>query len=256
MRSWLIWIFLGLSIVWVIAHQFLLQIPAKGEWQYNIGILFQGLSLSYIAAFIFYLVHNFAPFFRFQKKIEPLINREMNDLWEVCNDLSHMMRTYSGVSAYKTAPYNFQESVPEQIRELPVEPVLPANRGKTVTKGNAYPIPSDPDFDKKNKPITIGVNDFDKWSEAIEYVSVNTSKSLELIIGFKDFVDVETIMKLSLLQKSLNDFQTVAHLYEKQKQKTFQNGYLEKQMVEFYNSLEALAKYKEKHKKSKNKENN
>ena len=252
MNSSLVWIFLGLSIFGVIVHQVLLQYPAQAEWQYNLGMLFQALSLSYIAAFIFYVVHTFSPYFKFKKKIEPVIERELSDLWTVCNALSYMMAHYSGVSAYQTFPHNFEKSVPEQISKLPVNPVLPITRDNLEPGVKSYSLPRNDIFEQENKPITIIDKGFNKWSEAIEYVTLNTNKSLELIIGLKDFVDIETMMKLSLLQKSLNDFHTAANVLEKSNDGTFENNYLARQMIEFYNSLEHLLKYNHKFNENKN----
>ncbi|XKK34415.1 hypothetical protein HFP66_01460 [Bacillus sp. A17A.1] len=70
MQKFIIWTCFVISLLWAISHQFLLLIPAPSEVFYNLGMLFQAISLSYIAAFLFYLVHNYLPEKEFKKKVE------------------------------------------------------------------------------------------------------------------------------------------------------------------------------------------
>lgn len=182
-----------ICVLYVIVHQFLLQIPANGDWQYNLGMLFQALSLSYIAAFLFYLVHNQYPYLRAKKKYEPVINRELNDLWEICNSLTYAMRHHSKVTAYDSWPYNFEDSVPKQLQNLPVSLKNKENDEKLksidTNVQKSYTLPEDKNFDEKNKPLVIMEFGFDKWSEAIEYVSSNINNTLNKILKLKDLVD-------------------------------------------------------------------
>lgn len=246
MQILIIWIALIIAVIYVIIHQFLLQIPASGDWQYNLGMLFQALSLSYIAAFLFYLVHNHYPYLRAKKKYQPVITRELSDLWEICNSFTYMMSYHSNVSAYDSSPYNFKNSVPKQLQNLPV------NLRKEETEDNIesyrngqknYTLPPDKEFDEKNKPLRIRELGFDKWGEAIEYVSSNISNTLNKILKLKDVVEEETILKIFDMEKSINDFRIVAKIYEEANNKTFNNGYLEKQFIKFYEGTEELRKY-------------
>ncbi|MEC0694179.1 hypothetical protein [Bacillus atrophaeus] len=241
-----------IGVLYVVIHQFLLLIPANEDWQYNLGMLFQALSLSYIAAFLFYLVHNHYPYLRAKKKYEPVINRELNDLWEICNSLTYAIGHHSKVTAYDSFPYNFNDSVPKQFRNLPVslkkEETKDITENKDTSVHRSYTLPLDNEFDEKNKPLVIIEMRFDKWSEAIEYVSSNISNTLNKILKLKDVVEEETILKLFDLEKSINDFRIVAKIYEESDYKTFQNGYLEQQFIKFYEGTEELRKYNKKFK--------
>ncbi|MFL0361665.1 hypothetical protein ACH0BF_01435 [Pseudobacillus sp. 179-B 2D1 NHS] len=249
MRIILIWIALLVGVLYVVVHQFLLQIPANGDWQYNLGMLFQALSLSYIAAFLFYLVHNHYPYLRAKKKYQPVISRELNDLWEICNDLTYMMRRHSNVSAYDSSPYDFKNSVPKQLQHLPVNFKNEETEKNVNSNGQIlYPLPPDKEFDEKKKPIAIRELGFDRWSEAIEYVSSNISNTLDKVIKLKDVVEEETILKIFDLEKSINDFRIVAKIYEESNYKTFKNEYLERQFIKFYEGTEELRKYNKKYK--------
>ncbi|MGP1906805.1 hypothetical protein ACTSEZ_01450 [Metabacillus sp. JX24] len=251
MRILLIWIALGIAVLYVVVHQFLLQIPANGDWQYNLGMLFQALSLSYIAAFVFYLVHNHYPYLKAKKKYEPVINRELNDLWEICNSLTYMMSYHSKVSAYDSWPYDFKNSVPNQLQNLPVKlknEETEANiKSKNSNGQKLYTLPPDKDFDEKSKPLTIRELGFDKWSEAIEYVGSNISTTLNKVLKLKEVLEEETILRIFDLEKSINDFRIVAKIYEDANYKTFKNGYLEKQFIKFYEGTEELRKYNKKY---------
>lgn len=227
----LIWITLIICVVYVIIHQFLLQIPASEEWIYNLGILFQGLSLSYIAAFLFFIVHNYYPDFITKKKYQPVIDRELSDLWEICNSLTYMMSYHSGVQVYNGAD-SFKESVAEQLQNLPVH----------LNK----------DLKEENKPIRIREMGFDEWSEAIEYVHSYISINLSKVLQMKDVVKEETILKVFDLEKSINDFRIVAKFYEESSKKTFKNGYLEQKFIKFYEGTEELKGYNNRYKHPEN----
>ncbi|MDQ7723537.1 hypothetical protein FPQ02_02295 [Bacillus halotolerans] len=245
MRILLIWAALIIAVLYVVVHQFLLQIPANGNWQYNLGMLFQALSLSYIAAFLFYLVHNLYPYLRAKKKYEPVIIKELNDLWEICDSLTYMMSHYSKVTVYISWPYDYKNSVPEQLQNLPVK----VNNKETEINSDQeeHILPSDKEFDEKSKPLTIRELKFDKWSEAIEYVSSNINNTLNKVLKLKDVVEEETILKIFDLEKSINEFRIVAKIYEDANKKTFRNGYLEKKFIKFYEGLEELRKYNKKY---------
>lgn len=237
-----------ICVLYVIIHQYLLQIPANENWQYNLGMLFQGLSLSYIAAFVFYLVHNYYPYLRTKKKYEMVINRELNDLWEICNNLTYAMRHHSKVNVYDSLPYKFNELVPKQLQNLPV--CLGEKKFTESIDTNdlkSYSLPPDEEFHKKNKPLIIIEIGFDKWSEALEYVNSNISSTLNKILKLKDLIDEQTILKIFDLEKSANDFKIVAKIYEEANYETFENGYLERQFVKFYEGIEELKKYHTKH---------
>lgn len=251
----LIWTTLIVCVVYVTIHQFLLQIPASGEWIYNLGILFQGLSLSYIAAFLFFIVHNYYPDFVTKKKYQPVIDRELSDLWEICNSLTYMMSYHSGVQVDNRAD-NFKESVAEQLQNLPVDLIEDVKEenidGIDTNSQRKYPLPPDPEFDEKSKPIRIREMGFDKWSEAIEYTNSNISLTLSKVLKMKDVVKEETILNIFDLEKSINDFRIVAKIYEESYNKTFKNGYLEQKFVKFYESTEELKDYNKRYKHPKN----
>lgn len=232
---------LVVCFLYIIAHQFLLKIPANGEWKYNLGMLFQAISLSYIAAFLFYLIHNYYPYLKAKKKYEPVINRELSDLWEICNSLTHMIGHHSKVSAYNVYPYDFKNSVPKQFQNLPVD--LKQIKIRKSNDQKNYSLLQDKEFNEKNKPLIIREMSFDKWSEAIDYVDFNISNTLNKILKLKDLVEEETILKLFDLEKSINDFKIVAKIYEDANHETFKNGYLEKQFINFYEGTEELRKY-------------
>ncbi|GEM_PF-6519846 len=240
----LIRIALIIAVFYVITHQFLLQIPAKGDWQYNLGMLFQAMSLSYIAAFLFYLVHNYFPDLRTKKKYQPVINRELKDLWEICNGLTFAMRHHSGVQVVDFESNKLKEAVTNQLRNLPVnlnkvdDDEIEENSGQ-----NYYRITPDEEFDKKNKPITIREMNFNKWSDAIEYVNSNISNTLNKILKLKDVIDEKTILTLFDLEKSINDFRMVTKIYEENNIDTFRNGYLEVHFVKFHEATQELKRY-------------
>ena len=245
MRIHLIRFVLILCVLYVIIHQFLLQIPAKGDWQYNLGMLFQAMSLSYIAAFLFYLVHNYYPELRTKKKYQPVINRELSDLWEICNGLTYTMRHHSGVPVNDFETNKLKVAVAKQLQELPVNLNKVEDEENIEFNGqNIYPIIPDDEFDKKNKPIVIREMSFSKWSEAIEYVNSNISNTLNKILKLKDVIDEETILTLFDLEKSINDFRMVAKIYEESNTETFGNGYLEVHFVKFHKGTQELKKYK------------
>lgn len=251
----LIWTTLIVCVVYVIIHQFLLQIPARENWIYNLGILFQGLSLSYIAAFLFFIVHNYYPDVITKKKYQPVIDRELSDLWEICNSLTYMMSYHSGVQVYNGSD-DFKESVADQLRKLPVslnEDVEEENIDESENNSpKKYSLPPDPEFDEKSMPIRIREMGFDKWSDAIEYTNSNISITLSKILKMKDVVKEETILKIFDLEKSINDFRIVAKIYEESKNKTFRNGYLEQKFVKFYEGTEELKEYNKRYKHPKN----
>jgi hypothetical protein len=248
MRILLIFIVaLIICVLYVIFHQFLLQIPAKEEWQYNLGMLFQGLSLSYIAAFLFYIVHNYYPYLKARKKYQSVIDRELSDLWEICNDFIHMIGHYSKISAYDSFPYDFKNAVPRQLQNLPVnlnnrEDDHSTDSGISNSQKN-HTIPADEEFDEKTKALRIRELEFDKWSETIEYVNSNINNTLNKTLKLKDLIEEETILKIFDLEKSSNDFRIVARIYEESNKKTFENGYLEKQFIKFYEATQELRKY-------------
>ncbi|PGM61416.1 hypothetical protein CN947_13455 [Bacillus cereus] len=243
MQKFLIWGIFITSILWVFIHQFLLLIPATDEWQYNLGMLFQAIALSYIAAFIFHLVHNVYPLVRFKNKMERVINQELSELWEVCNSFSYQMRFHSKVDVYISKPVNLKVVVPEQIKNLPVIPGTIKNNDQETT-GTSYPIPADPN----EKPIQLNLETFDLWSDTIKYVIQQTDKTLNLLLSLKEFVNVETLIKISLMQKALYNFQHIANMYEEAgRNERFDNLFLQKEMIKFYEALEDLKTYYKKH---------
>ncbi|WP_147296310.1 hypothetical protein [Halobacillus trueperi] len=236
-------------------HQFLLQFPADEEWKYNLGILLQGLSLSYIAAFLFFIVHDYYPHFLTKKKYQPIIDRELSNLWEICNSLTYSMSKHSGVKVYYKSE-NFEESVAEQLRNLPVQfnkDVKEENiDSEDISSKTKHPLPPDEEFDKKDKPIIIREMGFDKWSDAIEYTTSNISLTLNKVLKMKDIVKEETVIKIFDLERSISDFRIVAKIYEESHNKTFKNGYLEQVFVKFYEGTEELKDYNKRHKDPKN----
>ncbi|OMC80929.1 hypothetical protein [Viridibacillus sp. FSL H8-0123] len=247
-----IWSALIICVLYVIIHQFLLQIPANGDWQYNLGMLVQALSLSYIAAFLFFIVHNYYPYLSTKKKYQPVIDRELNDLWEICKDLTTNMSTHSNVRVTDFESEKLKLSVAKLFRNLPVNLKDDVNGenldSKDTTGQKVYPFPRDEEFDEKNKPLKIRGLNFDKWSEAIEYVNSNISRTLNKVLKLKDVVEEETILKIFDMEKSIADFGMIAKIYEGSNNKTFANEYLEQQFIKFYEGIEELRKYNKRYK--------
>ena len=230
MQIRLVRIALIICVLYVIIHQYLLQIPANEDWQYNLGMLVQALSLSYIAAFLFYLVHNYYPYLRTKKKYQPVIDRELSDLWEICNSLTYMMSHHSNVLVDDSGLDSLKKSVAEQLRNLPVNLNEKSTDSEDSTDTNGqkkYSLPLDDEFDEKYKPLIIRELSFDKWSKTIEYVNSNINSTLSKVLKLKDAVDEETILRMFDLEKSSYDFKIVANIYEDSYNKTFKNGYLE-----------------------------
>lgn len=75
MQKFIVWGCFIISLLWVFIHQRLLLIPAANEARYNLGMLFQAIALSYIAAFLFYLVHNVYPEMKFKRKWSQLLTK-------------------------------------------------------------------------------------------------------------------------------------------------------------------------------------
>lgn len=253
MRKFIV-LFLAICIGFVIVHQFLLQSPANGDWEYNLGMLFQALSLSYIAAFLFFLVHNYHPYLLTKKKYQPVIDRELSDLWEICKYLSDSMESHSKPDV--KIPFNTRDitnkMVVEMLRRLPVNlnsDVREESMKNLSTMGEKqYPVIPDDKFDEKNKPIVIRGLGFDKWSEATEYVNSTINSTLNKMLQMKDVVEKETILKLFDLEKSSNDFRMVAKIYEEAGNQTFKNGYLEERFINFYKGTGELRKYNKNYK--------
>ncbi|GLO68306.1 MULTISPECIES: hypothetical protein [Oceanobacillus] len=227
----LIWISV-VCVLYLVIHPLLL---VHINWFNYYGMLLQGLSLSYIAAFLFYLVHNYYPYISTKKRYETVIDRELSDLWEICNGLTYSIRHHS--SSINTEADN----ISKQLQNLPV------NLKKDVEENelNGYPVPPDKNFDEKNKPIIIRELGFDKWSDAAQYVSSKIGSTLNKVLKMKDVVEEETILKLFDLENAINDFRTVATIYERENKDTFKNGYLEQKFVKFYDGTNELKKYKE-----------
>lgn len=230
MRIRLMSIALGVSVLYVLIHQFLLQFPAKRVWQYDLGMLIQALSLSYVAAFLFYFVHNHYPYLKTKEKFQRIIERELNDLWDICNALTYSMSNHSKTSV---EGQELNKIISKQLRNLPVDLI---NNEKSNTQGIT--------LDMDNKPIKIGTLHFDKWSEAIEYVHSNISNTLSKVINLKDVVDEKTIIAIFDLEKSCNDFRLIAKLYEENHIQSFENEFLKKQIIKFHESTNELHKYR------------
>lgn len=239
MQKFIVWGCFFISILWVLIHQFLLLIPATYEAQYNLGMLFQAISLSYIAAFLFYLVHNVYPERKFKKKMEPVVNEELSQLWDLCNDFTRSMTYHSGVHVIKNPSAERKDLVSEQIKNLPV---FPGVRNRDDEGGKPLP----PDFD--NKPIDLQLDSFYYWSDATQYFINRTEKTLSLLLSLKEFVDVETLIKISLLKNTLGNFKFIADTYEKQGVlRNFDNLFTQKDMIHVYEAYEYLKTIKEKH---------
>lgn len=236
MKKFLAISILGACVLWVIFHQILLSFPAKYEWMYNLGMLLQAFTLSYIAAYLFYLVYNYLPVARFRKNIEPVINQELNDLWEVCNNFSFQLAHHSKVTAYQDSEKNFNDTVPEQIANLPVFPETVAESKKNNLNA---------------KPIDLQIESFNRWSDAIQHVINRTDKTINLIISLKEIIPEEaeeTLVKIALMQKALGNFQHVAKTYESSgRTKNFNHIFIQREMIKFYEALEDLSAYKDKH---------
>lgn len=248
MKLKFIWAALIICLSYVLIHQILLQIPAKERWHQDLGLLFQALSLSYIAAFLFYIVHDYFPYLKAKKKYQPVIDRELSDLWEICNGFTYMIRHHSQVSVYNVSPPDFKSTVPKQFQSLPVHLNKVEDIRSTNNKQKNFIPPADTEFDEKSKPLIIREISFDKWSEAIDYVSLNINNTLNKVLQLKEVVDEETILKIFDLEKSINDFRIVAHIYEENNYKTFKNEYLEQKFIKFYEGTEELKKYKNSYK--------
>ncbi|HEF1906372.1 hypothetical protein [Bacillus cereus] len=239
MQKFIIWTCFVISLLWAISHQFLLLIPAPSEVFYNLGMLFQAISLSYIAAFLFYLVHNYLPEKEFKKKVEPMVNEELSTLWSICNDFSYQMRRYSEINVFETHPLNLESMVPKQIKNLLVLPGTYHQKNGPIPK-NSHRIP--PDIN--NKPIMLQNKQFDYWSTASQFVMTETDKRIALLLTLKESIDTETIIKLSLMQNAIKNFNLIANTYEENNvHKTFDNLFIQKDMINFYEGYIHLKKY-------------
>lgn len=239
MQKSVIWICFFISLAWAISHQFLLLIPAPSEVLYNLGMLLQAISLSYIAAFLFYLVHNYFPEREFKKTVEPMVNKELSSLWEICNDLSYQMSRYSKVNVFETAPLNLDQMVPKQIEKLPVIRGLYYPCDEQVPK-NSKKIPADLD----HKPINLQNNEFDFWSTASQFVITEIDKRITLLLSLKEFTDTETLMKISNMQSALKNFNFIANTYENNAFfERFDNLFIQRDMINFYEGYIHLKKY-------------
>ncbi|PFZ70599.1 hypothetical protein COL82_29905 [Bacillus toyonensis] len=230
---------------WVFTHQIFLLFPAKYEFLYNFGMLLQAFTLSYIAAYLFYVVYTILPNLKFKKQIGPVICQELSELWEICNNLSYQFYYHSNVTAYQNSNKNFNVTVPEQIANLPVLP-------RTVNK------PQNNIADGKS--INLQIESFNCWSNAIQYVIARTDKSINLIISLKDILPEETketLVKIVIMQKALADFQHIAKTYEiSGRSEKFNNIFIQREMIKFYEALEDLKTYKDKHDKYKQEQYN
>ncbi|MGN4865173.1 hypothetical protein ACTFSK_24130 [Bacillus cereus group sp. MYBK132-2] len=224
--------------LWVLMHQILLAFPAKYEFLYNLGMLLQAFTLSYIAAYVFYVVYTVLPNLKFQKQINPVMYQELSNLWEVCNNFSYQLAHHSKVTAYQNSNKNFSVTVPKQIANLPVFPVAVNNSKNDVSNG---------------KLINLQRESFNCWSDAIQYVIGQTDKSINLIISLKDILPEETketLVKIVLMQKALADFQHIAKQYEGLGHfEKFNHLFIQREMIKFYEALEDLETYKVKHDK-------
>lgn len=252
MQKFIVWACFIISLLWVGIHQRLLLIPATSEARYNLGMLFQAIALSYIAAFLFYLVYNVYPEMKFKKKMGPVVNEELSQLWHVCNDFTYSMRFHSGIPVLKDSPANRKALVSKQIENLPVFPGGPKGVGEDIPEDSIRILP---DYD--NKPIVLQSGSFDYWSDATQYFINRTEKTLSLLLRLKEFVDVETLIKISLLKNTLGNFKFIADTYEKQRvQRKFDNIFTQEDMIHVYEAYEYLEKIKKKHEKYINKQRN
>ncbi|PET92229.1 hypothetical protein CN527_30825 [Bacillus cereus] len=240
MQKLVVWGCFIISLLWVFIHQYLLLIPATYEAQYNLGMLFQAISLSYIAAFLFYLVHNVYPEMKFKKKMEPVVNEELSQLWHVCNDFTYSMSFHSKTPVIKGSPANRKDLVSKQIANLPVFPGVPLEDGDDIPEDSIRILP-----DHDNKPIVLQSGRFDYWSDATQYFINRTEKTLSLLLSLKEFVDVETLIKISLLKNTLGNFKFIADTYEKQRvQGKFDNLFTQQDMIHVYEAYEYLKTFK------------
>jgi hypothetical protein len=239
MQKFIIWVYFVISLLWAISHQFLLLIPAPSEIFYNLGMLFQAISFSYIEKILFYLVHNYLPEKEFKKKVEPMVNEELSTLWKICNDFSYQMRRYSEVNVFETHPLNLESMVPKQIKNLLVLPGTYHQKNEPIPK-NSHRIP--PDIN--NKPIMLQNKQFDYWSTASQFVMTETDKRIALLLTLKESIDTETIIKISLMQNAIKNFNLIANTYEENNvHKTFDNLFIQKDMINFYEGYIHLEKY-------------
>ncbi|MEB9975317.1 hypothetical protein P4K82_27920 [Bacillus cereus] len=252
MQKFIVWACFVISIIWVGIHQRLLLIPATSEARYNLGMLFQAIALSYIAAFLFYLVHNVYPEMKFKKKMKPVVNEELSQLWHVCNGFTYSMSYHSRIQVLKNSSAERKNLVSEQIKNLPVFPGVPQKIGEEIPKGNYRILP---DYD--NKPIVLQSANFDYWSDATQYFINRTEKTLSLLLSLKEFVDVETLIQISLLKNTLGNFKFIADTYEQQGvQRNFDNLFTQQDMIHVYEAYEYLETIKKKHEEYINKQRN
>ncbi|MGE6415576.1 hypothetical protein ACQKDD_15525 [Planococcus kocurii] len=234
-------IVLGIAVVYVLVHQIALLFPAKEEWQHNLGMLFQGLSLSYIAAFIFFYVHNHFPLKRTKKKFRRIINKELSDLWEICFHFTGTLKKYSRAEQLNVKEGNYHETLPLLLKNLPVN-VQDVAEDEPVKSG-FYKLPLDPWFDELNPPIDVLTEGFHKWSDAISYIDRKANGTLNRILYVQNVVEEETLVDLFDLVKSLEAFLTIAKLYEDKGLKYFDNEYLSKNVINFYQVTNKLRPY-------------
>ncbi|PGU49507.1 hypothetical protein [Bacillus cereus] len=245
MQKFIVWACFIISLLWVGIHQRLLLIPATSEARYNLGMLFQAIALSYIAAFLFYLVHNVYPERKFKKKMKPVVNEELTQLWYVCNAFTYSMRFHSGTPVIEGSSANRKDLVSKQIANLPVFPGVSQKDGDDIPEDSIRILP-----DHENKPIVLQSSNFDYWSDATQYFINRTEKTLSLLLSLKEFVDVETLIKISLLKNTLGNFKFIADTYENQRvQRKFDNLFTQKDMIHVYEAYEYLKTIKEEHEK-------
>lgn len=184
--------------------------------------------------------------------MEPVVNEELSQLWHVCNYFTHSMAHHSGVRVLKTPLDTREAMVSKQIEKLPVFPGVPQKVGEVIPKGSYRILP---DYD--NKPIDLQFDSFDYWSDATQYFINRTEKTLSLLLSLKEFVDVETLIKITLLKNTLGNFKFIAEKYEKQGvQGNFDNLFTQKDMIHVYEAYEYLNTIKEKHKEYIDKQRN
>ena len=220
---------LSICFLIILLHQIFLLKPAPHESLYNLGMLFQAIILSYIAAVIFQYVYEEKPHQKNKKKMDPVITHEINNLWEILNSFTYQISWHSKVNSPQSFPIKFDEEIPKIISKLPV-----------IQKNNS---------NNNSSEIVIVIQnlEFSQWSTAIEYVNNQTEKSLIFLLGFKEYVDVDILRDLSILQKGLITFQQVAFLYEQSKKETFKHKYLERELIEIYKIINKLESYSKLH---------
>lgn len=232
---------LGCAVFYVLLHQGLLLIPATDQWQYNMGMLFQGLSLSYIAAFIFFYVHSHSPLKSTKKKFQRIINKELSDLWIVCKSLTQMLERHTKAEIEMIDEKNLYKTVPILLRKLPVN--LTGVVEEEPEKPGSYKLPPDSRFEELNPPITIMTEGFIKWSDAIKHVDRKVNGSLNRILKIQNVVEEEILIDLFDLVKSIDAFLTVAKLYENVGYAHLDNSYLEDKIINIYEVTNKLRPY-------------